>query len=540
MALGRNAEALQGLQRITAARPKFAPAHYNKGVALATLGHTAQSLEAYEAALKLDPRHVLALNNRGVALQAMGRLGDAVQSFERAIQLDPRCAPAHCNLANAYRALNRFDDALACCDRALEVAPTYVTAVNERGVALGKLGRLEEAVEVFRQAIKLDAAYVEAHENLFVVLTELGRNDEAIGSIEEAIRLAPGRVRPYYNLTETRKMKAGDPRIANMEAIAAQIDKLGPAAQIEICFALGKTYADIGDYDRSFQRLSQGCRLKRAQTDYHEASTLEMLKRAAKCFPAKTLKNRSPAGAPSDSPVFILGMPRSGTTLVEQILASHPDVFAAGEIEAFLNAMIQSAARTGGSDTPEAFAVLPDEALKALGEDYLARTRPMAPDARRIVDKSLQSFRFAGLIHMALPNARFIHVKRDAVDTCLSCFTKLFVSELPYTYDLGELGRYYQGYEQLMAHWAKVMPKGALLEVRYEDVVDDLETQARRIVAHCGLEWDPACLDFHTTDRPVRTASLMQVRQPIYKSAVGRWKAYENHLGPLREALGLS
>jgi tetratricopeptide (TPR) repeat protein len=540
MALGRHAEAIEGFDMIIAAQPRFVPAHYNRGVALGTLGRNEEALASYDNALKLDANHVLALNNRGVALQALGRNGEAIKSFERAIALDPRCAAAHCNMANGLRQLNRFEDALASCDRALAIDPNYVTAVNEKGVALGKLGRLEPAVEVFRRTIALDPNYVEAHENLFVVLTELGRNDEAIGSIEEAIRLAPGRVRPYYNLTETRKIKQGDPRIPAMELIASRMDELGTTAQIEICFSLGKTYADLKDYDRSFPWLAKGCKLKRAITDYNEAGTLEMMRRAATAFDAKTLKKRAGVGEPSTSPVFILGMPRSGTTLVEQILASHPQVFAAGEIEAFLSGMIEAAARSKSEDTPEAFAAYSDEQLRDLGRDYLARTRPMAPDAARIVDKSLQSFRFAGLIQLALPGAKFIHVKRNPLDTCLSCFTKLFVSELPFTYDLAELGRYYKGYEGLMKHWRKAMPAKSLIEVQYEDVVDDLETQAKRIVAHAGLDWDPACLDFHTTDRPVRTASLMQVRQPIYTSAVQRWKTYEKHLGPLQEALGLA
>ena len=538
MALNRAKEAVAGFDRILAAHPGFVSAHYNRGASLAALGRPADALVSYDLALALDPKHVLALNNRGVALQALGRVPEAIQSLERAVAIDPNCAPAYTNLSNSLRQQNRFEEAMACCARALAIDPNNVVASNEQGVALGKLGRLEQAVDVFRRTIVLDPNYVEAHENLFVVLTELGRTDEATLSIEEAIRLAPGRVRPYYNLTETRKISPGDPRIANMEAIAAQMDQLGLAAKIEISFALGKTYADIKDYDRSFERLSQGCRLKRSITDYNEAGTLDMMSRAAKSFSAKLLKQKAGSGPASEVPVFILGMPRSGTTLVEQILASHPQVFAAGEIEAFLSGMISAAAASGSDDSPEAFAAMSPEQLAALGEDYLSRVTPMAPKAARIIDKSLQSFRFAGLIHMALPKARFIHLRRNPIDNCLSCFTKLFVSELPYTYDLGELGRYHGGYKKLMAHWRKVLPKQALLEVQYEDVVADLETQARAIVAHVGLEWDPACLAFHQTDRPVRTASLMQVRQPIYTTAVNRWRTYEKHLGPLIEALG--
>ena len=539
MSLGRTGEALAGFDRILAVHPTYVPALYNRGVTLANLGRLGEALASYDRVLELDPRHVQTLNNRGVALQAFGRVPEAIQNLDLAVSIDPRNTPALCNLANALRQLNRFEEALVCCERALAVDPNHVVASNERGVALGKLGRLEQAVAAFKRTLKLDPKHVEAHENLFVVLTELGRTEEATLSIEEAIRLAPGRVRPYYNLTETRKISPGDPRIANMEAIAAQMSQLGATAKIEICFSLGKTYADIGDYDRSFKWLSQGCGLKRELTDYDEASTLGMMERTAKAFDARLLARKAGSGVASRVPVFILGMPRSGTTLVEQILASHPEVYAAGEIEAFLSAMVQCSAAQGVPDTAEGFAGLSPAGLAELGEDYLKRVTPLAPEAARIVDKSLQSFRFAGLIHLALPNARFIHLRRNPIDNCLSCYTKLFVSDLPYTYDLGELGRYWKAYDRLMAHWRQVLPKETLLEVRYEDVVADLEAQARAIVSHVGLDWDPACLDFHQTDRPVRTASLMQVRQPIYSTAVGRWRAYEKHLGPLVEALGV-
>jgi hypothetical protein len=396
---------------------------------------------------------------------------------------------------------------------------------------------LEEALAAFDAAIALNADFVEAHENRFVILTELGRSKEAAESIERAIRIAPNRARAYYNLTETRRIEAGSPYLKGMEVLSRDLNSLPQGEQIYLCFALGKSYADIGDYDLSFSWISKGTALKRTEMSYNESGTLMMLKRAAKAFNPTVMKRDRAAGAPSPAPVFILGMPRSGTTLVEQLLASHPDVYAAGEIEAFLTTMVQCAADERFDDTPEAFARLSDPALRRLGLAYLDRMRRLAPTAERIVDKSLQSFRFAGLINLALPNAKFIHARRNPADTCLSCFTKLFTDDLPYTYDLTELGRYYRGHEELMAHWRSVLPEGVMLEVRYEDVVADFETQARRILDHCGLDWNPACLDFHLTQRPVRTASVTQVRQPIYASSVGRWRAYERHLGPLNEAL---
>jgi hypothetical protein len=233
-------------------------------------------------------------------------------------------------------------------------------------------------------------------------------------------------------------------------------------------------------------------------------------------FSAEMMARHRGEGDPSEIPIFILGMPRSGSTLIEQILASHPGV-------------------QGGDERPDFPELL--EALggdfAALGAAYVERCRALAPGAARLTDKLPGNFRHAGAIHLALPKARIIHSRRAAADTCLSCFTKLFRGEQAYTYDLGELGRYYRAYARLMAHWRAVLPASVFLEVDYEELVGDPETQTRRLLAHCGLEWDSACLAFHQTRRAVRTASAAQVRQPLHRGAIGRWRRYETLLAPL-------
>jgi hypothetical protein len=226
-------------------------------------------------------------------------------------------------------------------------------------------------------------------------------------------------------------------------------------------------------------------------------------------------------GDPSEIPIFILGMPRSGSTLIEQILASHAWVHGAGE----------------RMDFPDLLADLGDRDFRALGAAYAARSGTLAPGAGRVTDKLPGNFLHAGAIHLALPRARIIHSRRDPADTCLSCYTKLFRGEQPFTYDLGELGRYYRAYERLMAHWRVVLPESVFLEVDYEALVADPETQTRRLLAHCGLAWDPACLVFHETRREIRTASAVQVRQPLYGGSVGRWRRHGERLEPLLREL---
>jgi hypothetical protein len=287
--------------------------------------------------------------------------------------------------------------------------------------------------------------------------------------------------------------------------------------------------------------LLAGNALKRSQIDYDEVAMLSEIDRTQQVFTSEFIRASAGAGAPSPKPVFIIGMPRSGTTLVEQILASHPDVRGAGELTLFERAMGEvRLAMPEAPAYPEMALQMSGKHFRELGERYLAGIAQLAPAASHVTDKMPTNFLFAGLIHLALPHATIIHTVRDPVDTCISCFSRLFTEVNFQTYDLAELGRYYRHYQALMAHWHSVLPAGRILEVNYEDTVTDLEGAARRILGHCGLPWDPRCLDFHLTERVVRTASATQVRQPIYRSSVGRWRAYEPLLGPLLAELSRS
>ena len=522
MQLGRPDEALASYDRAIALKPDHVPALSNRGVALRDLERHAEALESYDRALAIRPDHVWSLNNRGVALMDQKRPTEAMASFDKALALKPDYAEAH----------NNRGKALASYAAALEPGLGDIEAL---GGAPGDLMRPQEALASYDKAIALNPDYAEAHDNRGMLLFELGRMNEAADAIEHAIRLAPGRIRFYYHLMETRRFTPGDPHIAAMEAMAQDMTRLTADEQVELNFALAKALADAGDHTRSFRRLLDGAAPKRRRMVYDETAVLDVFERTRRAFTGQLMRRAEGLGDPPAVPVFIVGMPRSGTTLVEQILASHPMVFAAGETDAFNQAV---KAQGVAADDPEATSRLSGKALRQIGVSYVDRLRAAAPDAKRIVNKRPDNFRFAGLIHLALPNARIIHLRRDPVDTCLSCFSKLFGDDLAYTFDLGELGRYYRAYETLMAHWRDVLPADVMLEVRYEDVVADLKGQARRILAHCGLEWDARCLDFHLTERRIRTASGAQVRRPIYGDSVGRWRAYEPFLGPLLDALG--
>jgi hypothetical protein len=305
-------------------------------------------------------------------------------------------------------------------------------------------------------------------------------------------------------------------------------------------FALGKAYDDMGEHARAFHHFSVGAKLKRATLTYNEADIFAFFDDIKRTFTKEFIQRDDIIGNPSKVPIFIVGMPRSGSTLTEQIISAHPKVFGAGEIKnmsfsvAALRLKFPSLPKY-----PALASVAKPSQFDTIAKTYLAAITKISNSAERVTDKLLTNFFFAGLIHMMLPNAKIVHTKRNPIDSCLSTWTKLFKDDMPHSYDLGELGRYHRKYQDLMEHWRQVLPASAFMEVQYEDVVADPETNARRIIDFLGLEWDPRCLKFHESDRPVKTASVSQVRKPIYKTSVERGRRYGAALNPLIEALGL-
>jgi tetratricopeptide (TPR) repeat protein len=573
MALGRRREALASYDIALAFQPAYLLALCNRGRALQELGRMDEAVASYDAALAVSPDCLEALNNRGAALQDLGRLDQALTSLDAALALSPDYADALNNRGNVLKALGRNDEALAGYAAAIDANPGFVEALCNQGFLEWTLGRPGEAVASYDRALAIDSGHVEAHNvraialtslnrpldalagydaalalkpdsadalgNKGMLLAELGLLEQAREALERAIDLEPKKVRAYYNLTLCRKMAPGEPQVMALEALAREPGAYSVDDQVYLRYALAKTYADAGDAAASFEQLAIGAALKRAQIAYDETEAIGRLEQTRQAYPAARLRALAGGGDPAAAPVFIVGMPRSGSTLIEQILASHPQVFAAGESNLLV--------RTIAGLIPEAQALLTDpgatapdaaKAFRDIGGAYGRMLALVAPDAARVTDKALENFSQLGLIHLALPNARIIHTRRDPIDTGLSCFQKLFGGDLPYSYDLGELGRYYRAYARLMAHWRAVLPAGVMLEVDYEETTADLEAQARRVIAHCGLDWDDRCLDFHNTTRWVHTASAAQVREPVYRSSVGKWRAYEPFLGPLIAALG--
>lgn len=566
-------EAAAFFERAILHEPGFAEAHCNLGNTLRARGRPEEAAAAYREAIARKPSYAAAFNNLGTVLRDIGRLEEAEAAYRTAFALNPEDPMVLDNLALALRDLERLDEAANLLDASLSLAPdngrtlTHVALVrldqnriaeaheaarravallphdpetlNAMGLCLQELGHVEEALTFYRRALARKPDFAGALNNIGNVLKQEGRLEHAHDAYARSLTIDPRQAEVYVNLADTRKVKPGDAWLAWMEGLAGEMESLRPTARMRLHFALAKAHDDLGDYDLAFRHMREANALKRTQIAYDEAASLQLFDRIRQTFDAELIAANAGAGDPDTSPVFVLGMPRSGSTLVEQILASHPLVHGAGELSDL--GEIVGGLRTGDDPAlvfPEIAQAMKLQDFAAIGRQYATRLRRHSTTAARITDKMPSNFCFVGLIHLALPNARIIHVTRDPLDTCLSCFSRLFSAEQNHTYDLAELGRFYRKYAELMAHWRQVLPEGRMLELRYEDVIFDLEGEARRMIAYCGLEWSESCLAFHETDRPVKTASASQVRRPIYKTAQHRSRHYREFLAPLIAELG--
>jgi tetratricopeptide (TPR) repeat protein len=571
---GKFEEALAYYERATMLQGDFARAHNNRGNALLRLKRFAEAEIAYSRAIELQPNFADAWNNLGTCLRELKRPEEAEAVYRRSLELGPNNPNTLDNLALTLKDLERFEEAAELLRQALLIdqsssqahlhygavlldqhkvqaaavaiecaftlEPKNADCLNQMGRVAFERGDLESSLRYHRRALALKPGLADAYNNMGNALKEFGRFGEAEKAYLDSIRVDPTIAGVYHNLAHLKRYSPGDPLLVAMETLAAKREGLSKTDRLQLDFALGKVYADLEDYDRSFAHLIEANAAKRAMVSYDEASTLSLFNRIEAVFGSELISGKSGDGDPSLAPIFVIGMPRSGTTLVEQIVASHRKAHGAGELQTLNDVILAvSGADAKTAPFPEFVQTLDPSGLRRIGADYIARLRELAPRGERVTDKMPSNYYFAGLIHLALPNAKIIHCRRDPVDICVSCFSKLFSAEQNHTYDMGELGRYYRRYEQLMEHWRRVLPAGRILDVQYEAVVADLEGEARRIIDYCGLDWDARCLSFHETKRRIRTASATQVRQSIYRRAVGRWRAYEKHLGPLLEALGV-
>ena len=565
-------EAISCYRKALEIRPEFPEAFNNLGNALRRAGDIDGALDAYQGALAVRENYPEAYNNLGTLLREQDKMAQAEHALRKAIQQNPRYVEAYDNLAAIYyaqkndvEALRQLSEALKlapkdkrallltariqlrrgtfasteqACRLVLEDHPDNVEALTVLGMVLHELDNYEEALVHLGKAVKLAPKNPEALNFYGVALKSVGRLDEARDTLLKGIEINPNLYGAYANLNDLIDYSKEKELYDKLETIVESVDPNNEALMLPLHYAFAKALEDHGEHEKALEHYIAGGKIKRSQLEYNEEETVAFFEGIKQAFPAKIFKDRPFEGNQTDRLLFIVGMPRSGSTLVEQIISSHDDVFGAGEVKYFSQAMHKLRDRFPSlSRYPAMVGELKPNQFKLVADGYEKSIVQSAGDAKIITDKLLTNYFFVGLLHLLFPKAKFINTRRDPVDSSLSAFTKLFKDDMPHSYDMGELGRYYRQYDALMKHWEKVLPKGVMKVVEYEKVVADTEGEAKSIIDFLGLDWDDKVLDFHKSSRPVKTASVAQVRKPIYKTAVKRWKKYGEGLQPLVEAI---
>jgi Flp pilus assembly protein TadD len=528
----RSADALYA--SVLAQEPRNADAWHLRGVVAHQMGDRGLATGCLEQAVALAPGRAAFWSNLGLCYLAGGRLDEALGCLHRALGLEPGLLQARINLANALNEKSAFSAAEAECRVVLHLQPDLPQAHNNLGVALTGQDRHEEAIACYRRAVRLAPTMADAHRNLAHALAETGAFDEARQEYETVVTLNPRETRALFGLSLIKRYAPHDQADFQRLEMRLRDPLLSARERADLNFALGKMCDDCGLYDRAFGHF------RRANDAVRPAWDRDACAQAVQAMidafrPERVAAPR--AGHLSQQPIFIVGMPRSGTTLVEQILATNPQIAACGELPDIQQMALDLEAQTpAGISWPDCLLQIGDEGLRPLAERYLSARLARHPGVRHTVDKMPTNFFHLGLIWRVFPNARVIHCQRDPRDVCLSCYFANFSTPMDFAYDLGHLGFFCRLQERIMAHWRSVLPL-AIHAVSYENLVADPGAEIRRLVDFCNVPWDDCYLRHHDARGVVRTTSGWQVRRPIYRTSSGRWRNYERHLGPLFAAL---
>jgi tetratricopeptide (TPR) repeat protein len=524
---GRFEEAIAPLLEATRLAPDDPVAQSHLGVACLFTRRVPDAITWLRRSIALRP-FARTFFNLGLALAQTGDHDGALAAHRRATELEPTLAEAHGRVADILMRKGRRGEATAAYERAFEAAPgtTYGRLCGAKAAAAQD--RPREAEERLQQLLAHDASSSEAHLVLGNLQSESGRFDEATASFERSIALAPWQTTAYHAMVSARRLTAADrPLLARIEARLEAAD-LADRQRMMLHFAAGRGHDDLGDFEAAIGHFDAANRIRRKVALFDRSRFEQRVDGLVASFGREVLASRASTAEGDETPILVLGMPRSGTTLIERVVSSHPRVGGGGELVFW---------EQHGPSWLEAVGDRRTEVADGLRGDYLRLLRGIAPAALRVTDKMPFNFLWVGLVHLLLPNARFVHCRRNPVDTCLSIYSTYFAKDWGFSSDRGDLVWYYRQYLRLMDHWRAVLPPGRLLEVDYEEATAAPEQTARRLIAFSGLEWDAACLQPERNPDTVRTANKWQARQPIYRSSVERWRRYEPWIGELRELL---
>ncbi len=568
LTLGRFEDAAEHLRRAAAIAPNSDAIRLKLAHALAGLGEGSEADQVFEQAfslapergklakagehlregrpgeceaickelLKRNPDEVNAMRLLAKVAMVAGRWRKAENVLYRALQLAPTFDDARLDMARVLKEQDRVEDAVDCTGEVVERSPRHAPAWYLHASLLAIVGRYEEALAAYERAIALRAYNPPAYIGMGHLLKTLGRQAEGIEAYRTAIEQQPDFAEVYWSLANLKTFRFTPEEIGVIETYVAG-DQLDDDARVHFLFTLGKAYEDQREFERSFDYYQQACAVQRMRIVYDPVETQLLHERIRSVFNAEFIASRAGRGCDDPAPIFIVGLPRSGSTLIEQILASHSQVEGTAELPD-VGRVISGLSRQGGGKTyPEAVVDMEAEDWWAAGESYLLRTERHRSGLAYFTDKMPNNFASIGMIHLMLPNAKIIDARRHPLDSCFGSFKQHFALGQTFSYDLEELGEFYLEYRAMMRHWHRVLP-GKVLELRYEDMVADQLTQTRRLLDFCGLPWEESCLRFHETERAVRTASSEQVRQPIYNSSINHWRHFRRQLQPLIDVLG--
>jgi tetratricopeptide (TPR) repeat protein len=527
---GRPADAIPPLRDAALMQPFNEIIQHDLGLACLEVGRVSEAIAALQRAVASDPRYGDAYFRLGMALEKSGNFGGAVAAYDRATQLLPSLTEAWFRAGALVYELGHRDEAIGCFRRAAATGGKTIFGRLGKARALLTEGRDQEAEQVLRQTLAFDSENAVAHDLLGNLLSEFGRFDEARDCFQRAITSAPLLAGSYYDLVRCRPVTRDDDALLRGMNEALATPGLEAGQRLRLHLAIGKAADDLGDYALAMRHFDAADAVRRSSAPFDSSAfSIEIDRMITRCSP-EWMARVSALGSSDATPVLILGMPRSGTTLVEQIVSMHPEVGAGDELHfwnergaKWLSSVVAGIVAVGNEKT----------FLHKAASDYLDVLRAIAPKAARVTDKMPFNFLWAGLIHAAFPRATIIHCRRAPVDTALSIHQTHFHPSLAFPTGGADLVAYFRDYQRLMEHWRNVLPADCLIEVAYEDLTRQPEPIVRRIIEACGLSWNDACLRPETNPRAVKTPSKWQTRQPIYRSSVARWKRYEPWLGPL-------
>lgn len=499
-------------------------------------GKLQEAESIYRKVLTMDPQNVDALRMLATVASEMNQFADAEALLKRCIAIAPDFTRAWSELSRAQLKTEQFEQAMASAKKALSLDPQSAVAFCDLGNTYSKIGNYQHACDQYRKGLHLRPNHPGCLIGLGNALKTLGEQEQAIDAYRSAVLANPDFGEAAWSLANLKTFRFEDAELRQMEA---RLDNpaLPDEPRANFCFALGKAYEDRENYVRAFDYYEQGNGIRRMHESYDPVLTEVVNERIQEVFSRAFIESKAGLGHESKEPIMIVGLPRSGSTLLEQILASHSMVEGTQELPE-LNRVVRSI-NQGRADKlvyPEAVRELAEDEFRRLGQSYLDRTQRYRLGAPYFTDKMPNNFPSIGFLHLILPNARVIDARRHPLDSCLGCYKQLFAKGQPFTYDLVEIGEYYLQYRRMMDHWRTVLP-GKVLDVHYEDMVREQQAQTRRLLEHCELPWEDQCLQFYRTQRAVNTASSEQVRQPIYSSSVHLWRRYEAQLEPLIDVL---